>query len=122
MSDFTQENLNSVIKLAFAGPDNLEIAKQLYLNFIYPNQELTEEFWNHYNEEFFTLWREPNSTFASLLDMPAYWVDRQVGVYIKTVLGKMFGIYGLPGLKQLLAQITKSESVDDLILDKSKFE
>jgi hypothetical protein len=118
MSDFTQENLNSVIKLAFAGSENLEIAKQLYLNFIYPNQELTEEFWNHYNEEFFTLWREPNSTFARLLDMPAYWVDRQVGVYIETVLGKKFGIYGLPGLKQLLAKITKSESVNDLILDK----
>jgi hypothetical protein len=86
MSDFTQENIHSVAQLLTAGGANIEIAKQLYINFIANHPERELEFWTTYHQNFN---RE----------------DFGYGDFIENYIGVNlchFGVYGIRGLEILL--------------------
>jgi hypothetical protein len=93
MSDFTQEHIHSVAQLLTAGGDNIEIAKQLYINFISKHPEREREFWATYHQ----------NTFGSDFNREDFYSDEElITNYIGDNLCLKFGFYGIRGLELFL--------------------
>lgn len=98
----TKENLESIVNLLLAGNENVEIAKQLYLNFIEKDSILRTEFWDSFNDKNF---------FAESKRHSYYSTDEMVSSFIETIFSS-FGRHGVPGLIDLG---NHGETFEDLI-------